>query len=134
MNGIMRWLCRFAFDHSIAVTLDSVHFSGDVPSTCFDQHILINTNWDKKEEIPFIFAHEIGHVLNGDGGVLYYSTAASQSKIESAANSKAIDIILEYSQEIDETPADYMTFMQSYNVPSFLNEEVKRRYTNYLNN
>lgn len=134
MDEIMRWLCKFAYDHNIAVTIDNVHFKSDVPSTCYDKHVLINTNWDKKEELPFIFAHELGHALNDDDGVLYYSTSASQSKIESEANSQAIDIMLEYSQAIDETPADYLTFMHSYNVPSFLDDEVKRRYSERFKN
>lgn len=124
----MDWLCKFAYDHKIEVTLDGVHFKNDVPSTCLGNHVVINTNWSNKSEIPFIFAHELGHVINGDGGVMYYCSATSQTKIESAANQKAIDIIIKYSNEIDEQPADYMAFMQSYGVPDYLIEKVRQRF------
>lgn len=130
MDEIMEWLCKFAYDHNIEVTIDNVHFSSSVPSSCFGKHVIINMNWDNEEEIPFIFAHEIGHVLNGNGGVLYYSTITSQTKIESAANDKAIELIIEYGQEIDELPADYITFMQSYHIPAFLDDKVRQRYNN----
>lgn len=128
MDNIMEWLCKFAYDHKIEVTLDGVHFKSNVPSTCLGSHVVINMNWDNRQEIPFIFAHEIGHVLNGDGGVMYYCSATSQTKIESAANEQAIDIILRYSNDIGETPNDYMSFMQNYGLPDYLEDKVRRHF------
>lgn len=126
MNDIIRWLCDFAFDHQIGVTLNNLNFDQNVPSCMYGKSIIINLNWKNENEIPFIFAHEIGHVLNEDEGRLYYSTATAHSKIEASANERAVYLLLEYCKNEDLLPDNYIDFMELYGIPRQMEEKVKK--------
>lgn len=126
MNDAITWLCAYAFDRNINVTLDKLSFSTDVPSCMFGRSIIINTNWKNQNELPFIIAHEIGHVLNEDEGKLYYSTSTAHSKFETAANERAIDLLLEYCDHEDFLPNNYIDFMELYGIPRYVEEKVKK--------
>lgn len=125
MDDVIRWLCKFAFDHKINVTLDKLSFSDDVPSCVLGKSIIINTNWRNPNELPFIFAHEIGHVLNEDEGRLYYSTATAHTKIEAAANERAINLLVKYCNCEDLLPENYIDFMELYGIPRQLDEKTQ---------
>ncbi|GBG94943.1 hypothetical protein LFYK43_14020 [Ligilactobacillus salitolerans] len=126
MDDIIRWLCDFAFDHQIAVTLNSLSFGQNVPSCMYGRSIIVNLNWENRDELPFIFAHEIGHVLNEDEGTFYYSTATAHSKIEAAANERAINLLLDYCKSEDLLPRNYIEFMELYGIPRQMEEKVKK--------
>lgn len=133
MNEVIRWLVNFAYDHKIGVTLDNLHFDQEVPSCMFGNSIIINMNWENQDELPFITAHEIGHVLNEDQGPLYYCSASAHNKIEAAANEKAIDLMLNYCVSMDNLISNYTDFMYYYGIPNCLNDKVKERYALYFN-
>lgn len=121
MNEVIDWLVNYAFNHKIGVILDRLNFGPDVSASTDGQNVLINMNWKNSNEVPFLLAHEIGHVLNGDG-VANYCTATATTKIESAANGQAIDLLLDYCNTYDKQPQTYTDFMKYYGIPNYLEE------------
>lgn len=131
-NELTQWLLNFAFSHGIGYTLTG-ELPPDVPSCAIParQAIIINTNYEKKEHIPFIIAHEIGHVLNGDSGTCYYSTYSARSKYEAAANRFAIDLIRRYAESKGDSSCSYIKFAETWCIPSDLYENVKEEFNRY---
>lgn len=134
MNDIITYLLNFAFDRGIEIVwTDKLKPTAPSCAVPKDNKIIINGQWHDANELPFQIAHEIGHMLNGDEGVLYYSSYCSHSKIEANADIKAIDLLLDYCFLNDKQTENYSDFMYCYSVPSYLEEKVKRRYTIYFN-
>lgn len=136
MNNIIEDLSNFALENNIGVEL-SYLFSPITPAGCNTSYrkIAINMNWHNKRQIPFTFAHEISHILNGDvsNKQLYFSTAVSHSKIESAANRKAISILLPYY--LEEMPNEMINsadFMQTFDIPDHLIGMVESELTKII--
>ncbi|MBN7275548.1 ImmA/IrrE family metallo-endopeptidase [Ligilactobacillus pobuzihii] len=133
MDSVVEYLLNFALDKGFGFILTD-KLKPDTPSCANPQQnkIVINTNWRNKNELPFQIAHEIGHMLNGDEGTLYYNTYSSHSKIENNADNKAIDLLLDYCVDMDKTNSNYSDFMYYYGIPNYLEQNVKRRYANYF--
>ncbi|MDT7035736.1 hypothetical protein RI545_09685 [Lactiplantibacillus pentosus] len=63
-------------------------------------------------------------MLNQDSGVLYYSGTA-KTPIEAKANRGAIDILIPiYFRDMEREFADPYTFMEEFEVPSFMEDYV----------
>lgn len=134
MDEVIEYLLNFALSKGYGFILTD-KLKPTTPSCANQQQnkIVINTNWTNKNELPFQIAHEIGHMLNGDEGVLYYSSYASHSKIETNADNKAIDLLLNYCIDMDKTTNNYSDFMYYYGIPDYLEQNVRRRYADYFN-
>lgn len=117
-NDLIRWLINWAFDHDIGVTITS-DLPADFPSSASSRQrkILFNTNWQNKNELPFILAHEIGHLLDHDEGINYYSSATIHNKTEYQANCTAIDLLLQYCQRNDMDVDNPISFCECFGVP-----------------
>ena len=90
--------------------------------------IFINTNWHNQKELLFQTAHEIGHALNHDHGVQYYSSPSNKSKIEAGANSTAIDLLIDYYQnETNSKPINSVQFMELFGIPYNLEYQVAKK-------
>jgi len=128
MDKILTYFLNYAFDHGFSFTYTNL-MSLDAPSLSRSSthEIVINTNISNEHELPFIMAHEISHLLNHDVGVLYYSTTASRSKIEQSANSRAVDLLLEYAHETDTYTGNYVQFMEQFGIPSKFEELVQSK-------
>ncbi len=64
------------------------------------------------------FAHELGHILNQDSGVLYF-TALSAIKTEAEATKTGLSILLDYYlQENDIDDFNIDNFIKLYQVPT----------------
>ena len=96
-NELIIWLTNWCFDHEIGVVYSkeadpkakskSYNIPGDL--------VVINGNWLPETEVPFIFAHEIGHTIENtpifnklsylllSGNTLSVLTGASLSHITS---------------------------------------------------
>ncbi|WP_186811251.1 hypothetical protein [Companilactobacillus nantensis] len=79
--------------------------------------ILINMDWYKKNDIPLIIAHEIGHMLDDDACYLYDESTPAQMKSENRANVRAIDLLLGYCRENDIEFDSCIAFLQQFNIP-----------------
>lgn len=128
MQAILHYLKKIAFDNDIAYATSS-ELSPYSPSIAVSDSrvIVVNENWHNHQELPFIVAHELSHLLNNDSGVLYYSTTTSRSKIEQSANSRAVDLLLEYAHETDTYTGNYVQFMEQFGIPSKFEELVQSK-------
>ncbi|WP_334328407.1 ImmA/IrrE family metallo-endopeptidase [Companilactobacillus sp. HBUAS59699] len=95
--------------------------------------IIINSNYYLQKQIVFQFAHEVGHVLNGDASnnPLYYTP--TKYKIEGAANRHAIDLLITYYfNNVPKEDANVVNFMESFEIPNRLSkmaiEEIAQFY------
>jgi len=129
----VQFLLNYALDHSIS--FESVPgLKPDTPSFAITdkRFIVLNMNWHNKRELPFQVAHEIGHVLNNHPGVLYYSSPASNTKIEAEANSTAVDLLIDYCKSIDLYHMDVYKFMDRFAIPNSVKTSVIDKLENNI--
>lgn len=74
-------------------------------------------NWRNKWEVPFSFAHELGHLINHDEGVNYYHSPTVHTKTEYRANCTAIDILLSYCYDNDIEINNPIVFCEQFGIP-----------------
>lgn len=136
MNNIIEKLGNYAMDNGIGVEMCGL-LDPLTPAACntVTKKVVINTNWYRPKQIPFTFAHEIAHILNGDveNRILYFSSAASASKIELAANTTAIKLLTPYY--VGERPEEYIRsseFMDIFDIPGHLENTIERELTAVL--
>lgn len=134
MDIMITKLMQYAYDNDITCVLTSKLNSHTPSSSRPDNHIvLINMNWHKSNEIPFQFAHELGHVLNEDEGILYYSSFSNKTKYERAANMTGLDILIPiYIDVTGYTYDNILPFMNQFGIPSGLQDDVLLRFKNVL--
>lgn len=107
MNDLITFLINYGFDRGISSTLTE-QLAPDFPSCACGHKVLINMNWHNKWEIPFSFAHELGHLINHDPGINYYHSPTVHMKSEFEANKTAIDILINYCQKNElQTGSEY---------------------------
>ncbi|MFT8868494.1 ImmA/IrrE family metallo-endopeptidase [Liquorilactobacillus nagelii] len=136
MNDYIEKLLEYAKNCKIGYEL--LYLSPITPSAsnAKTRMIAINMNWHRKKELPFQIAHEIAHVLNrDDASILYFSTDVSHSKIEHAANSKAVDILMPmYFSECALEYANSEKFMSDFLIPGRMQIEVFCMVKKFLEN
>lgn len=127
MNIYIKRLMQYAFDNGISCVLTD-KMNEYTPSSAKPDNkiILINLNWHNPEEVIFQMAHEIGHVINKDEGILYYSSFSNKSSYERSANIKALEILIPMYIEIigDYTSDSVSPFMETFCIPSRLENDV----------
>lgn len=133
MDNLMNFLCNYAFDHKIGYQLDSIGFKPDEPSVSNGtlKFVVINTGWKNSNEIPFQFAHEISHVLNGDIGINKFPVNPTLLKEEFAANKRAMNILLEYCDLNKIHMSSAAQFMISFGIPTYLYDLVNEVMNNF---
>lgn len=134
MKEVIEYLLNFAFSKGFGFILtDKLKPSTPSCANPKQNKIIINLNWHNQKELPFQVAHEIGHMLNGDEGILYYSSYSSHSKIERSADDKAIDLLFSYCLDMGKVTINYSDFMEYYGIPNYLEQNVRQRYAIYFN-
>lgn len=121
MNDVMTYLINLGFDHGISTTLTD-KLPSDFPSSSSlkKQKVIINMNWKNCHEIPFILAHELGHLLNGDNGINYYESGTIHNKTEFQANKTAIVLLVNYCNQNDINFDNPVQFCEQFGIPSEL--------------
>lgn len=116
-NFLMTYLLNYAMAHDIGY--DLVPCGKDFTSKALPEsrRIIINTDWANQDEIPFITAHEIGHIMNGDTGVRYYDSGTINSKSEYHANIYGIKLLLRFCNDHDITFTNPIKFCEQFGVP-----------------
>lgn len=118
-DRLIRWLSNYAFQHKIGLEFKP-NLPSYAPPTSFNfpgNLIIMNRNWIPKTEIPFSFAHEIGHVLLEYAP--YYNCAyLGKDKGEYAANIFAINLLKQYCQENEYHYNNIYSFANSFGIPS----------------
>ncbi|KRL93915.1 ImmA/IrrE family metallo-endopeptidase [Limosilactobacillus equigenerosi] len=110
MSDLISWLYNFAFKKGISVEQTKL-LSPDTPSTSFPQAklIIINANWHDPNEIPFIIAHEIGHVINQDD--------IHSPQAEMAASFTALHLLRKYCDANDIPTDNSIRFCSLFGIP-----------------
>ncbi|WP_276804769.1 hypothetical protein [Lactobacillus hominis] len=124
MNDTVDYLLNYAFDQGISYEL-TTELSLDAPSASRPKRrkMIINLNLSNKKELPLQIAHEIGHILNQDDGVLYFSTIKNHDLIEADATKTGIKILADYYfNEMDQSEWNVDNFMNYYCIPSYLRD------------
>lgn len=133
MNDLLSYLVKYGQTHGI-----STRFTNKLPSTFPSsasskyRKVLINMNWRNHWEIPFSFAHELGHIINGDDGINYYHSFTIHSKTEFEANKTAIDIILAYCRDNDIPTDNSNTLCEQFGIPFKLEYIVALKLKNIM--
>lgn len=117
-HDLINWLINYCYDHKIGVCLtnelpDSVGGKSYIAPANL---VVVNNQWHDQTEIPFIFAHEIGHIFTGIP-CFYHSSTANTSKQESEANVFAINLLKEYCESHDISFDNYYSFAQTFCIP-----------------
>ncbi|NRO50424.1 hypothetical protein [Lactobacillus helveticus] len=117
-EDLIEYLLNCAFKHGISYTL--VQSEPDDPAISFKQErkMYINTNWRNSNEIPFIIGHEIGHLMLGDQGIMYYESFSGQNSEEHSADLYSLNLIYNYSAKKGDSFQEPGTFIQNYGIPS----------------
>lgn len=124
INYYVTKLLNFALDQGIAIQLTS-DLSPDAVSIAFPNRrmIIINSNWRDQTQLPFVVAHEIGHIMNGDPTIAYFHP--SKTKVEAGANQWAVNELLElYCQDVDQEHFNQVRFMECFHIPDYLNDYI----------
>lgn len=117
MDNVLAWLTNYAMDHGIGIIFDK-NLPLDAPSDSweFPPMAIINTNWHNKNELPFITAHEICHVLYGSAEYFHFARRGVESG-ESDANLGAIKLLLQCARETDMHFDTYYQFADVFCIP-----------------
>ena len=95
--------------------------------------IFLNIEYYKQLEVPFMFAHEIGHIFEGDpDNFIYLHNGVSQE--ERKANLFAINLIDSYAEEGNFHYSSIYQFAQCFNIPNkyyYLLTQVKKLHSVY---
>lgn len=117
INSLTEYLLRYAFDHGIGYEIEPLK-SDTPPRAVVDcKLIIVNSNWYKKEEIPFTIGHEIGHIMNGDtvfdcqSPIIYYP-------LERNADRFSVDLIFNYSLKCEDAIREPGVFIEQYGIPT----------------
>ena len=117
-DDVLAFLMNFCRDHAIGVVYNKAlppkarSKSYNTPSDL----VVINGNWKTETEIPFIFAHEIGHTIEGTpvfNKLAYLGTL----KGEYSANRFAINLLSMYCLENDIWYETVFDFAKSFGIP-----------------
>ncbi|PWF24328.1 ImmA/IrrE family metallo-endopeptidase [Lactobacillus johnsonii] len=117
MDNVINWLSNFCLDNGIGFIFDK-NLPPDAPSDSWSNPklILLNTNWHRTTELPFMYAHEIGHVVE-EYPEYYHLTRLGTEKGEYSANRFAINLLLKYCKEHDIEFATYYQFAYAFGIP-----------------
>lgn len=111
------WLYDYCFKYKIGIAFISYMNPKD-PSVCYKwpRLIIYNEKWYDSNEKPFILAHEIGHIINGDP-VCYSHDYNNINKSESIANKFAIRLLKQYCYETDIEFESKYQFAETFGIP-----------------
>lgn len=108
--------------------LDVHDVKSNVPDTTWTaiKTIMMNFNFDTKVSYNFRLAHELSHLLYGDMSLqeVYQFSEFGKRGEELLAHKNAIKMLMEI-----ERPTNVHTFMDFYDVPSWLEEYVEAEYS-----
>lgn len=122
MTDTLTKVLGYAYDHGIAMEVHT-DLPADWPSVSVpSKHaIMLNLNWGRRDEVSFMAAHEIGHVLNKDSGRMYYDNNRVKSDTERDADRTAIRVLYDICKEDEDfDPAFFnpVQFMESFKIPA----------------
>ncbi|EFJ70536.1 putative toxin-antitoxin system, toxin component [Lactobacillus paragasseri JV-V03] len=139
-NDLLIYICNLIDDHNLTYILSRLedrHFrSRYLPK---QKTIIINTNWWYPPEVPFMAAHELGHYINGDKGVMYYAHDYEWQKHdafnrnddafkEDQADLYSLNLIWDYASSQGYICEDPGEFMLQFGIPERMKKIVAKKF------
>lgn len=117
MDEVMKWLMNYCMDHSIGVVYRN-NLPEDAPSVSYQNPnlIIFNDQYHDALAKPFILAHEIGHVVNGNPECINLINGSSQE--ENIADRFAINLLWEYCLDQDIWFDNIYDFATAFCIPN----------------
>lgn len=117
-NELIIWLADYCWDHNIGVVYSKEvdHRAKSKGYNNPSDLVVINGNWLPETEIPFIFAHEIGHVIENTPFFNKLSYLGS-NKAEYSANVFAIRLLQQYCLENEIEYDTIYDFAKAFGIP-----------------
>ncbi|WP_279117543.1 ImmA/IrrE family metallo-endopeptidase [Lactobacillus intestinalis] len=117
-DNLIAWLINYCFDHQIGVVYNKF-----LPPTAKSKSynypsdlVVVNGNWYPETEIPFIFAHEIGHTIENTP-IFNRLAYLGRQKGEYSANVFAINLLAQYCFENDIWFNSIFDFAKAFGIP-----------------
>lgn len=128
MDDIITDLCNYAMKHGIGFILTRDLKSGTVAAANTESRtVIVNMNYKDKQQIPLQFAHEIGHIINGDHSMRALYFTPSKYGIELNANVTALNLLAPYY--LEDKPNEYVdvdSFMEMFAIPEHLRDAAEQ--------
>lgn len=127
-NNLVEYLLNYALEHKI--NLKVVRLRKDYVSNCIPEErlIVINSSLYNEPYYPFMIAHEIGHIMNGDSGVLYFQAPTAKYSTEHEADLFALDLLYKYSCKKGDVFRSPCQFLQAYGIPFTMLEPAQQLF------
>lgn len=117
-DQVIKFLMNYCYSHQIGVV-----YNKDLPSAAHSRGynypsdlVVVNGNWKPEKEVPFIFAHEIGHVI--DNNSKYYHLAyLGMDRGEYSANTFALNLLEFYCLQNDIWFDTIYQFANAFGIP-----------------
>lgn len=130
MDDILSYLSNYALDHNVGVILTRC-----LPSTTSSaaskarRMVVVNMNWRNPAEIPFMFGHELGHIM--DTGVTCYYRLGKlvPHSSERSADIFSINLLWQYAENHQQAFSSPLQFMRAYGIPDRLLDDVQLLFT-----
>lgn len=116
-DDLMQFLIDFAWDHNIGVEIGE--FGPNFRARTLPEYnlVIVNTNWHNHNEVPFSFAHELGHIMNRDTGIRYYESETVKDKSEYQANLFGIGLLLQFCKRNGFAFDNSVKFCEVFGIP-----------------
>lgn len=118
-DKLMTYLMNYAmFEHKIGVEFTDKlpPFAPPISYNKPGKLIIMNAKWLYPMQIPFLLAHEIGHVLH-ENEKFYHLSSINTAKGEASENLFAIKLLQEYCIENEMHFADCYKFAKCFGIP-----------------
>lgn len=126
ISEIVEELQNQAKYHNIDI-LDIFDLSPETPdfSVVKRQGVFMNINFDTKVSYEFRLAHEMSHLIYGDGDIqrIYTFSEFGHRREELLAHRNAIRLLMSIK-----LPTNVNTFMEYYHVPSWLEKDIEKTF------
>ncbi|CAK1255044.1 ImmA/IrrE family metallo-endopeptidase [Fructobacillus cardui] len=111
--------CHFRVVYTSALKCHTQSFA-DIESRA----IVINSNWHRPNQLPFVIAHEISHLLQcSSGDAKLSATTLLNTRYEREANYQAIDLLVPfYVNDKEQDQVNLYEFMNLFEIPNFLED------------
>lgn len=118
-DRLLRYLMNYAmFEYHIGVEFTN-RLPVYAPSVSYNEPgklIIMNANWYRPIEIPFLLAHEIGHVLH-EYEEYFHLNDLTRLRGEACENIFAIKLLRQYCVENEFYFRDYYQFAKCFGIP-----------------
>lgn len=117
-DKLITWLAHYCWDHNIGVV-----YNKKLPHTAKSKSynypsdlVVVNGNWLPETEIPFIFAHEIGHTIENTP-IFNKLAFLGRKKGEYSANTFAIRLLQQFCLENEIEYNTVYDFAKAFGIP-----------------